>query len=90
MSGVFHTFGIPKVNGSCEFAKSTTYFADNNLGDGGIIELHQKIGGYENKFLARIKWHDWNCFSYEQLGFWVHLEALSPMSDREIVEGHSA
>ena len=62
-------FGVPSGQGTICLAKSTTRFADNDLGSGSVIQLRYDRGGETSHFLAVLNWHDWNLAEFTILEF---------------------
>lgn len=60
-----------KCVGSVMFGKSTTIFADDNIGTGSIICMKAEFQGSSTKMeiiiKARVTWLDWNHFIWEEV-----------------------
>jgi hypothetical protein len=55
----------PQATGSCSFAKSTPYFADNDLGTGAVTTLRTEVDGKPVwEATVELLWLDWNWFEF--------------------------
>ena len=62
------------ITGSFTFSESATYFADNDLGSGSVIDVGVSVNTDADPDFeyvvheARIAWVDWNELVYEAVG----------------------
>lgn len=61
------TAGVQRASGGVEFAASTHFFADHDLGDGARVKIIMSSPGGTSIMWGRITWEDWNRFTWEEV-----------------------